>query len=135
VRGPIEFVLKLAVNRDRPDFSQLVHGAGYSFPSGHPMAAAVFWGSMPIVLALYWRRRSVWIVSWVVALSMIVLIGYSRVYLGVHWPTDVLAGLLAGILLISGLDWLIQRAGVIPGCSRLHGLGSARQEPDPAPAP
>lgn len=103
-RPPVEFVLKLLVNRDRPEIDQMVHGAGFSFPSGHPMAAATLWLMVPVVISLYTPSRRVWHVSVVACVAAVVAIGASRVYLGVHWPTDVVAGGLAAAMLLAGLD-------------------------------
>ena len=93
-----EYVLKELVSRDRPAGDQMVHGAGYSFPSGHPLATAASWGLLPLVLALYTRRRLVWwtltIAVWVLA----VLIAVSRVWLGVHWTSDVVAALVLAVM-------------------------------------
>lgn len=108
-RPPVEFVLKLIVNRDRPEIDQMVHGAGFSFPSGHPMAAATLWLMVPVVISLYTPSRRVWHVSVTSCLAAVVLIGSSRVYLGVHWPTDVLAGGLAAAMLLAGLDLAFRR--------------------------
>ena len=68
-RPPLEFLLKLAVNRDRPEIDQMVHGAGYSFPSGHPMAAATLWLMVPVVVSLYTSSRRIWVASTVAALE------------------------------------------------------------------
>lgn len=74
-----------------PEFS-------FGLPSGHAQNAVVMWG----LLALYGRRR--W--GWLVALGLIFLTGLSRIYLGVHFPTDVLAGWLLGALLLwLGVHW------------------------------
>lgn len=78
----------------------------YSFPSGHAQNAAVVWG----LLALHFRKRWFWYLCAVIVL----FIGFSRVYLGVHFPTDVLAGWSLGALLAwvyarwskSGADWV-----------------------------
>ena len=63
----------------------------YSFPSGHAQHAALFWGLLMIRFRNRWFR--------VAAMLMVFLIGFSRIYLGVHFPTDVLAGWMVGALL------------------------------------
>jgi undecaprenyl-diphosphatase len=115
-RPPLEFLLKLAVNRDRPEIDQMVHGAGFSFPSGHPMAAATLWLMVPIVVSLYTSSRRIWVTSVVASLGAVALIGASRVYLGVHWPIDVLAGGLAAAMLLAGLDVVFRRVHAPRGC-------------------
>lgn len=103
-RPLLEFMLKNLVARDRPDIDRMSRGVGYSFPCGHVMAAAVLWGMVPIVVSLYLRSHRVWWITTTVSWLMVIGIGSSRVYLGVHWPTDVLGGFIAASLLIAGLE-------------------------------
>lgn len=63
---------------------------GYSFPSGHTQGASSFYGAM----AIYLKRR----VMYIIATVMIILIGFSRLYLGVHYPKDVIVGGILGVL-------------------------------------
>ena len=63
---------------------------GYSFPSGHTQSASSFYGSM----AIYLKNR----VMYIIATVMIILIGFSRLYLGVHYPKDVIVGGILGVL-------------------------------------
>ena len=81
--------------------------AGHSFPSGHPLATAASWCMLPLVVALYTRRRVVW---WSVAIgvwTLAVLVAVSRVWLGVHWASDVVAGLALAVLGIALVERLI----------------------------
>lgn len=90
--------LKLVFHRDRPIiFESLVHEQSFSYPSGHAFAATVFWGF--IVWLMLKHIRQPWL-RWLLIISTIVLvfaIGISRVYLGVHWPSDVFAGWVLGV--------------------------------------
>ena len=70
---------------------------GFGLPSGHAQTAVVMWG----VLAAEIRRR--W--AWVIAIVLMVLIGFSRIYLGVHFPTDVLLGWIVGVLVLGLYVW------------------------------
>ena len=98
-RPLLEFTLKDVVGRDRPDLERLVNGIGHSFPSGHVMAAVALWGLVPLVVTLYTRDRRIWWASVVASATLIVAIGASRTYLGVHWFSDVVGGLIVGRLL------------------------------------
>ena len=116
----IETVLKAVVDRERPDFERLVPGVGPSFPSGHVMAAMALWGMVPLVVSLYSRRRAVWWASVAIAATVIGGIAASRVYLGVHWFSDVVGGLMAGAIFLLGVQLLYDRVHARRGC-RLTG--------------
>jgi undecaprenyl-diphosphatase len=109
-RPLLEFTLKATVSRDRPDLERMVNGTGYSFPSGHVMAAVALWGLLPVVVGLYTQRRALWWASVAVAGGIIVSIAASRVYLGVHWFSDVTAGLVVGTFFLLGVDAVFRRA-------------------------
>ncbi len=108
------FLLKIAFHRYRPGFvdSFLVFD-GYSFPSGHTMAAMLLYGLLAVFVVpaiKSWR----WRVSAVLgALVMVLLVGFSRVYLGAHYPSDVLAAAAAGMawlaFSVTAVDVLRQR--------------------------
>lgn len=108
-RPLLEFTLKAGVDRDRPDLERLVAGNGPSFPSGHVMAAVALWGLLPLVVALSTRRRGVWWAAMVTSMILIVGIGASRTYLGVHWFSDVVGGLIVGVFFLLGVEWLFTR--------------------------
>jgi undecaprenyl-diphosphatase len=108
-RPLMEFTLKESVGRDRPSLGRLVNGTGYSFPSGHVLAAAALWAMLPVVISLYTQSRRVWWAAAIAAVTAVTVIGASRVYLGVHWASDVIAGILAAALLLGGLDYGFRR--------------------------
>ncbi len=88
--------LKAIFHRARPEAFFGAAPTSYSFPSGHALFAACFYGALAAVVAAG-IRKPVWRAAiWVGALCMILGIGLSRIYLGVHYPTDVLAGYLVG---------------------------------------
>ncbi len=98
----MEFVLKAAIGRKRPDIDPLGEFAGPPHPSGHPMAAAALWGLIPAVVALHFRDRVLWWASSVAAFVIVVSVAATRVYKGAHWLTDVTASLLwAGLYLLA----------------------------------
>lgn len=128
-RPLLEFVLKELVGRDRPDLDRMVDGVGHSFPSGHPLAAVALWGLLPVVVGLFTRRRALWWASVVVGGAMIAGIGASRVYLGVHWLSDVVGSLLLGVLFLIGVERVLHHAHRLGGCGaarRPAGDGRAR---------
>ncbi|WP_026733514.1 phosphatase PAP2 family protein [Fischerella sp. PCC 9605] len=93
----LNYLLKLIFGRTRPAlWNRIVDVGQYSFPSGHAMISLVIYGFIGYLLAKQFRRWRGWIFAFTVIL--IVAIGFSRLYLGVHWPTDVAAGYAAGIV-------------------------------------
>jgi undecaprenyl-diphosphatase len=91
-------VLKAVFGRARPELVDAGYTASfYSFPSGHAAVAAGFYGALTLILAYHLRGYARWAVV-ACGVSLVLLIGFSRLYLGVHYPTDVLAGFLAAPL-------------------------------------
>lgn len=87
--GLINFFLKLSFARDRPElWNQLIVETNYSFPSGHAMLSSALAFSLVVVM---WHTKLRWY-AFVGATIYILAIGFTRLYLGVHYPTDVVAG-------------------------------------------
>lgn len=104
----INRILKEFFQRARPDFHRLIEIGGYSFPSGHAMNAMAFYG---IVAFILWRHIPTRIGRTVLILFsglFIFTIGLSRVYLGVHYPSDIIAGYLASGFWLSLSIWVFQ---------------------------
>ncbi|HEX6709061.1 MAG TPA: phosphatase PAP2 family protein [Rubrobacter sp.] len=117
-------ILKAVFERARPElFDSGYHASFYSFPSGHATVAVGFYGMLTLILA--YRLRG--IARWAVAVSgvvVVLLIGFSRLYLGVHYPTDVLAGYLSALL------WLVCVGAVYALWLSVRGLRAAESSRD-----
>ena len=93
----LNLLLKTLVQRPRPEGYRLVAESGFSFPSGHSMVAMAFYG---LLIWMVWRYEKDALVRWLGVIGfglVIVLVGLSRIYLGVHYASDVLAGFCASI--------------------------------------
>ncbi len=103
-------LLKAGIDRPRPDLvSHLVNETSLSFPSGHAMLSAVTYLTLGSLAARFLPGRTTKIFVLCLAVLTTLLVGVSRVYLGVHWPSDVLAGWCAGFAWAM-LCWLVARA-------------------------
>jgi undecaprenyl-diphosphatase len=113
----LSHLLKEHFNRPRPEVvPRLDHVFTSSFPSGHSMNAAVVYLTLGSLLARLVAQRRLKLYFWSVALLLSFLVGVSRVYVGAHWPTDVLAGWSAGLawaLLCSLVARWLQRRGAV----------------------
>ena len=94
----VNFALKAIFRRERPSFPDpLASETSFSFPSGHSSVAIAFYGALALVLARLlprWRARLALALA---AAALVAVIGLSRLYLGVHYLSDVLAGFAAGL--------------------------------------
>lgn len=105
----ISSLLKLGIDRPRPDIvSHLMNESSRSFPSGHAMMSAVTYLTLGSLLARIVPQRRLKIYFLSVAVLLTVMVGVSRVFLGVHWPSDVLGGWCAGFAWAL-VCWLIAR--------------------------
>lgn len=96
-----ETVTKAIVARPRPDLTpHLTSATGSSFPSGHAAGSAAAYGMIALVLAMSWPGRGR-VVALVATAVLVVAVGASRVLLGVHYPTDVVAGFALGVVWIA----------------------------------
>lgn len=124
--------LKLFFERERPSVvGHLSYVVTHSFPSGHSMLSAVVYLTLGALMGRFvesWRIKAYFLL---VAMALTLLVGVSRVYLGVHYPTDVLAGWSAG-LAWAVLCWLtaryLQRRGTVE--EPVEVLGDAQKRPE-----
>lgn len=91
-------IIKHLVTRTRPINYFLIKQGGYSFPSGHSMVSMCFYTTMSYLLTKNIKSKNNRLLLWIINFIIIGLIGYSRMYLGVHWFSDVLAGYIMGFL-------------------------------------
>jgi undecaprenyl-diphosphatase len=105
------FVLKHFVARERPALvSPLVYSETHSYPSGHVMLAAILYFALAILISRHVTHFRVRAFVWWAAVALSVAIAFSRTYLGIHWPSDVVAALLAGVGW-TALWWIVGWAG------------------------
>jgi undecaprenyl-diphosphatase len=107
--GVVQMVLKSTVHRSRPDYAAaFLRGQSYSFPSGHTMASTICYTMLAFIVGTLARwparpRAALYAVS----TTLVLLVSFSRLYLGVHYPSDVFGGLVAG------LAWLAAWIGAL----------------------
>lgn len=99
--GILNMILKFITARPRPSFEPLAIEHFYSFPSGHSMNSFIFFMTIAYFYYHFTRKKKSSLFVFFIATPVIFGIGISRIYLGVHYPSDVLAGFSAGLL------WLI----------------------------
>jgi undecaprenyl-diphosphatase len=117
-------VLKGVFRRARPElFDSGYQASFYSFPSGHATVAVGFYGMLTLILAYRLRGAARWAVA-ISGILVVLLIGFSRLYLGVHYPTDILAGYLSALL------WLVCVGGVYVLWLSVRGLRAAESSRD-----
>lgn len=109
----LNITLKLIFRRARPDaYFETPLPASYSFPSGHALLSLCFYGVVAYIIARSLSSLTARLLIWTIAALIVSLIGFSRVYLGVHYPTDVLASFavaLAWVVTVSVGDQLYGR--------------------------
>jgi undecaprenyl-diphosphatase len=88
--------IKLLIRRERPDVHRLLEETGYSFPSGHTMVACAMYGALVVLLWRHAPSRAGRALLVAACAALILAIALSRIYLGVHYPSDIVGGLLAG---------------------------------------
>jgi membrane-associated phospholipid phosphatase len=94
-------LLKRVINRARPSLEHLVTVNTLSYPSGHSMCAMAFYGFLAYLCARYTIKRWLKITLIILLIFIICMIGLSRIYLGVHYPSDVIAGFIGGLIWVT----------------------------------
>ena len=93
----LNIILKNIVQRPRPDEYRLITETGYSFPSGHSMVSMAFYGYFIYLTFKYLKNKKLKVLLITFLSILIILIGITRIYLGVHYTSDVIAGFLISI--------------------------------------
>ena len=102
--GLLNWLLKFSFARVRPaSFFDYPLPGSPSFPSGHALYAACVFGGLAVLLTARIRSRLLQLAVWGIAISLILLVGMSRVYLGVHYPSDVAAGYSIGVIWVTAV--------------------------------
>ena len=108
----ITTLVKEFVGRARPPVvGRLVEAVGEAFPSGHSSQAVACYGALALVVAATTSRPAVRVTAPVVAVVVALTVGVSRVYLGVHWPSDVLSGWIVGLAWLAAVavvSWVLR---------------------------
>ena len=93
----LNFILKNILQRPRPTEYRIIDQSGYSFPSGHSMVSMAFYGFLIYLIFKFVQNKKIKYLLISFLTILIILIGISRIYLGVHYTSDVLAGFLISI--------------------------------------
>ena len=110
----LNWILKSVFQRPRPlPFFGLTVPASYSFPSGHSLAAFCFYGALAALVTARLRSTFWSALVWAGAVVIIVAVGFSRLYLGLHYPSDIIGGYATGfvwVLTVASADRMFRRA-------------------------
>ena len=110
VSASLNYTLKLFFAVPRPEeLYRLIHISGFGFPSGHAMNTTVFVGMLFFLYLKYAQKKSLKMTACALAVIFIFLMGFSRIYLGVHTATDVIAGYVAGFFVLNANIFVLQR--------------------------
>ena len=113
----LDYVLKASFRRDRPiPFPGIATLDSFSFPSGHALVALCFYGVLARLMNSHIRSVGARTGIWAAAVFIVLVIGFSRIYLGVHYPSDVVAGYAAGSVWIAAISGTLGRTAL----SQLH---------------
>ena len=106
--GLLNLLVKFLFHRERPTIEHLVMQGGFSFPSGHSMGSLICYGGLAFLIFHLYKKSKLSLVILLAIVILILLIGLSRIYVGVHFPSDVIGGYLLGA------SWLTLMIGLFP---------------------
>jgi undecaprenyl-diphosphatase len=113
----LDVALKHAFHRPRPVAFFGATPSTYSFPSGHALGSFCFYGMLAAILAERVRGRGTRVCIWMAAALLVGMIGFSRIYLGVHYPSDVIAGYCAAVVWVGAVGLFERTLGTENGKS------------------
>jgi membrane-associated phospholipid phosphatase len=102
----LDVALKHAFHRPRPVAFFGAAPSTYSFPSGHALGSLCFYGMLAAIVSARVRGQAAKFFVWMAAVLLVGIIGFSRIYLGVHYPSDVIAGYCAGAVWVGAVGLL-----------------------------
>jgi len=105
--APIVSIAKTVVHSPRP-LNGLFYDTGFSFPSGHTTASIVFCGLLTYLAWQHWKSTKTKTVSSALSITTISIVGFDRIYLNVHWFSDVVGGCLLGLFWLSFILWVFR---------------------------
>lgn len=105
----INRIFKILVRRPRPSSNVLMHYSSYSFPSGHSCAAALVLGCLILLTWQVGHRQWLNYLITIFFICLAITVGFSRIYVGAHYPSDVIAGLCLGTALVTGYQLLFKK--------------------------
>lgn len=97
----ISQLAKIIITRPRPIEINLIEASGYSYPSGHTMVSMAYFGFLAYLASIHIKNKILKNITITILIIIPTLIGLSRIYLGVHYPSDVLAGILLSIIYLT----------------------------------
>lgn len=100
--------IKALIRRERP-INSLIYVGGFSFPSGHAMVSMAFYGMLIYVFYKLVKNNKLKYLLMVFCAVLILLIGFSRIYLGVHYFSDVLVGFFVSLLYLDGFSYFVNK--------------------------
>jgi undecaprenyl-diphosphatase len=124
----IHTLLKEVAQRPRPAIAPLVDAPGYGFPSGHAMNAFVFYSAVALFCCRFLKRKMLGLPVVLLAAGIVIMTGFSRVYLGEHYPSDVLAGYVIGAWWLA-VALLIGRSAGLEGPAIPAGQNGSKAKP------
>ena len=105
--------IKYIIQRDRPVENQMILATGYSFPSGHTMTSIAFYGYLTYLIHTFSKNKKIKIASYIFFSLLILLIATSRIYLGVHYASDILAGVIITLIYLDIYIYSLEKINFI----------------------